>query len=37
MDRVYARGAQLLHASVPSGQSWARLSDHLPLVVDMQL
>jgi endonuclease/exonuclease/phosphatase family metal-dependent hydrolase len=37
MDRVYARGAQLLHASVPSGQPWSRLSDHLPLVVDMQL
>ena len=35
MDRVYARGLQPLHASVPSGQPWYRWSDHLPLVAKL--
>ena len=35
MDRVYARGLQVLHASVASGQPWHRWSDHLPLVATM--
>jgi endonuclease/exonuclease/phosphatase family metal-dependent hydrolase len=37
LDRVYARGLRLLQAEVPHGAAWARLSDHLPLVVDWAL
>ena len=37
LDRVYARGLQCVHAEVPHGQGWSRLSDHLPLVVDWAL
>jgi endonuclease/exonuclease/phosphatase family metal-dependent hydrolase len=37
MDRIYGRGVQLLSATVPRGQPWYRWSDHLPLVMDMQM
>ena len=35
LDRVYARGLQGRTVSVPVGPAWARMSDHLPLVVEL--
>ncbi|NIC40230.1 endonuclease/exonuclease/phosphatase family protein [Aquabacterium sp. A08] len=32
LDRIYVRGLRLLHAQVPHGRAWPRLSDHLPLI-----
>ena len=37
MDRVYTRGLACVAASVPRNSGWARMSDHLPLVVELQL
>ncbi len=37
MDRVYVRGLDLVNAHVPHGRTWARMSDHLPLIVDIKL
>ncbi|MEO7007595.1 MAG: endonuclease/exonuclease/phosphatase family protein [Caldimonas sp.] len=37
MDRIYARGLHCLSASVPRGAAWARMSDHLPLVAELEL
>jgi endonuclease/exonuclease/phosphatase family metal-dependent hydrolase len=37
MDRVYVRGLRCLSSSVPRGAAWARMSDHLPLVVELAL
>lgn len=37
LDRVYLRGWQCHAVQVPRGASWARMSDHLPLVVDLEL
>jgi endonuclease/exonuclease/phosphatase family metal-dependent hydrolase len=37
LDRVYTRGLQCESASVPRGAGWARMSDHLPLVVELRL
>ena len=37
MDRIYTRGFDLVGADVLRGPSWARLSDHAPLVADLQL
>jgi endonuclease/exonuclease/phosphatase family metal-dependent hydrolase len=34
LDHVYARGLTPLHAMVPSGRIWQRMSDHLPLVAE---
>jgi endonuclease/exonuclease/phosphatase family metal-dependent hydrolase len=36
LDRVYARGLRCIHAEVPRGKAWARMSDHLPLVMDLE-
>jgi endonuclease/exonuclease/phosphatase family metal-dependent hydrolase len=36
LDRVYLRGFRCLSSSVPRGLAWARMSDHLPLVVELQ-
>jgi endonuclease/exonuclease/phosphatase family metal-dependent hydrolase len=37
LDRVYLRGLSLrLDAMVPRG-GWARMSDHLPLLVELRL
>jgi endonuclease/exonuclease/phosphatase family metal-dependent hydrolase len=33
-DYVFARHLQATKATVPSGQLWARMSDHLPLIAD---
>jgi endonuclease/exonuclease/phosphatase family metal-dependent hydrolase len=37
MDRVYVRGLRCLSSAVPRGAAWARMSDHLPLVVELAL
>ena len=37
MDRIYQRGFGVLGADVLRGPSWARLSDHAPLVADLNL
>jgi endonuclease/exonuclease/phosphatase family metal-dependent hydrolase len=37
MDRIYHRGFELLSAGVLRGPTWARLSDHAPLVADLKL
>ena len=37
MDRVYTRGLACLSARVPRNSGWQRMSDHLPLVVDLTL
>ena len=37
MDRIYMRGFRCLSTSVPRGASWARMSDHLPLVAELEL
>jgi endonuclease/exonuclease/phosphatase family metal-dependent hydrolase len=34
LDHVYARGLTPIHAMVPSGHIWPRMSDHLPLVAE---
>jgi endonuclease/exonuclease/phosphatase family metal-dependent hydrolase len=35
LDRVYLRGLQAVSHEVPRGGAWARMSDHLPLLVDL--
>jgi endonuclease/exonuclease/phosphatase family metal-dependent hydrolase len=37
MDRIYTRGFRCLSTSVPRGAAWARMSDHLPLVAELEL
>ena len=37
LDRVYTRGLRCTAVQVPRGPSWARMSDHLPLVVELAL
>jgi endonuclease/exonuclease/phosphatase family metal-dependent hydrolase len=37
LDRVYTRGLRCLSSAVPRSPGWARMSDHLPLLVDLQL
>lgn len=37
MDRIYQRGFLVEHARVLRGPTWARLSDHSPLVADLKL
>lgn len=37
LDRVYLRGLRCTGVQVPRGPSWARMSDHLPLVVELAL
>lgn len=36
LDRVYLRGFRCLGTSVPRGAAWARMSDHLPLIVELE-
>jgi endonuclease/exonuclease/phosphatase family metal-dependent hydrolase len=36
LDRVYVRGFRCVASAVPRGMAWARMSDHLPLVVDLE-
>ena len=37
LDHVFARHANILSLSVPQGGQWARMSDHLPLVAEIEL
>ncbi|UZG45359.1 endonuclease/exonuclease/phosphatase family protein [Caldimonas thermodepolymerans] len=37
LDRVYTRGLRCVSTFVPRGTMWARMSDHLPLVAELQL
>lgn len=37
LDRIYSRGFQCTGGVVPTGHAWARMSDHLPLVVELEL
>jgi endonuclease/exonuclease/phosphatase family metal-dependent hydrolase len=37
LDRVYLRGLRCIGSTVPRGTPWARMSDHLPLLVDLAL
>lgn len=37
LDRVYTRGLRCVSTFVPRGAAWARMSDHLPLVVELEL
>ena len=37
MDRFYTRGFACRSTSVPRGAAWARMSDHLPLVAELEL
>ncbi len=37
LDRVYVRGLRCVANVVPRGRVWARMSDHLPLLVDLVL
>jgi endonuclease/exonuclease/phosphatase family metal-dependent hydrolase len=37
LDRIYIRGLRCVATSVPRGTAWARMSDHLPLVADLEL
>ena len=37
MDRIYVRGFACCATSVPRGAAWARMSDHLPLLADLEL
>lgn len=36
LDRVYMRGFRCLSTMVPRGSAWARMSDHLPLVAELE-
>lgn len=37
MDRIYLRGFEVHTATVPRGAGWARLSDHSPLITDLEI
>jgi endonuclease/exonuclease/phosphatase (EEP) superfamily protein YafD len=35
LDHVYARGLHIVGTQVPEGGIWGRMSDHLPLMVEL--
>jgi len=37
LDRLYLRGFKVRDARVPRGRTWARCSDHVPLIADVEL
>jgi endonuclease/exonuclease/phosphatase family metal-dependent hydrolase len=37
LDRIYVRGLRCVSTFVPRGTMWARMSDHLPLVAELEL
>jgi endonuclease/exonuclease/phosphatase family metal-dependent hydrolase len=37
LDRIYLRGLVCRSTSVPRGMAWARMSDHLPLMAELEL
>ena len=36
LDRFYMRGLSCRTTMVPRGMTWARMSDHLPLVAELE-
>lgn len=36
LDRIYLRGMRCVGTFVPRGPAWARMSDHLPLVAELE-
>jgi endonuclease/exonuclease/phosphatase family metal-dependent hydrolase len=36
LDRIYTRGLNCTSSFVPRGAAWARMSDHLPLVAELE-
>ena len=37
LDRIYLRGIAVRASRVPRGRAWARCSDHVPLIADVEL
>jgi len=37
LDRIYMRGLRCAAMQVPRGPAWARMSDHLPLLAELEL
>jgi endonuclease/exonuclease/phosphatase family metal-dependent hydrolase len=37
LDRIYVRDLSVRQARVPRGRAWARRSDHVPLIADLEL
>jgi endonuclease/exonuclease/phosphatase family metal-dependent hydrolase len=37
LDRIFVRGLRPVSAHVPHGRAWARMSDHLPLIAELEL
>ena len=37
LDRIYVRGFRVLSMQVPKGISWARRSDHAPLIAELEM
>lgn len=37
LDRIYMRGLRCVNLQVPKGPAWARMSDHLPLLAELEL
>jgi endonuclease/exonuclease/phosphatase family metal-dependent hydrolase len=37
LDRIYVRGFRVLSMQVPRGLTWARRSDHAPLIAELEL
>jgi hypothetical protein len=37
LDRIYQRGFSVRHASVLHGRPWTQLSDHAPLLAELEL
>jgi endonuclease/exonuclease/phosphatase family metal-dependent hydrolase len=37
LDHVFARHARIVSSHVPQGKEWAKMSDHLPLIVEVAL
>jgi endonuclease/exonuclease/phosphatase family metal-dependent hydrolase len=37
LDRIFVRGLRPVSAHVPHGAAWRRMSDHLPLIADLEL
>jgi endonuclease/exonuclease/phosphatase family metal-dependent hydrolase len=37
LDRIYVRGLRVLSMDVPRGLTWARRSDHAPLIAELEL
>jgi len=37
LDRIYQRGFRCVSCHAPRGTTWARMSDHLPLVAELEI